>query len=122
MFGAFWRAVRPLILWEYRRGSWQYDVLAIAILLFIFLTPRGFFNGQPRLPSVQQIEALGDHPETMVFWVEPFVIEETPKDEIEQKLATLLRQRTGKNLRVTDTRPSMDSEGEIRAYLVYARP
>ena len=122
MFGNLWRAVRPLILWEYRRGSWQYDVLAIAILLFIFLTPRGFFDDQPRPPSVQQIEALSDHPETMVFWVEPFVIDETPADEIDDKLATLLRQRTGKNLRVTDKRPSTDSEGEIRAYLVYARP
>ncbi len=114
--------MRPLILWEYHRGSWQYDLLAIAILLFIFLTPRGFFNDQGRLPSIQQIEALSDHPETLVFWVEPFVIEETSADEIDDKLATLLRQRTGKNLRVIDTRPSTDSEGEIRAYLVYARP
>ena len=122
MFGKLWRAVRPLILWEYRRGSWQYDLLAIAILLFIFLTPRGLFNDRPRLPSVQQIEALGDDPGTMVFWVEPFVIEDTPEDEIEEKLATLLRQRTGRNLRVTDTRPSTDAEGEVRAYLVYARP
>lgn len=122
MFGKLWRAVRPLILWDYRRGSWQYDVLAVAILLFIFLTPRGLFNDQLRLPSVQLIEALSDHPETMVFWVEPFVIDETPADEIDAKLAALLRQRTGKNLRVTDKRPTTDSEGEIQAYLVYARP
>ncbi len=122
MFGKLWRAVRPLILWEYRRGSWQYDVLAVAILLFIFATPRDFFKDQPRPPSVQQIEELSDHPETLVFWVEPFVIDETPKDEVDGKLVTLLHQRTGKNLRVTDIRPSTDSEGEIRAYLVYARP
>ena len=50
------------------------------------------------------------------------MIEDTPADEIDEKLAALLRQRTGKNLRVTDTRPSTDSEGEVRAYLVYARP
>ena len=35
------------IFWAYERGSWQYDVIVMAILAFIFLTPRGWFNDRP---------------------------------------------------------------------------
>ena len=114
--------VRPAIFWSYRRGSWQYDLIVAAILAFIFLTPRGFFRDQPRPPSVQEIDLLSDDKGTMVFWVEPSVIDETPAEEVTEKLRSLLRQRTGKNLRIIDAKPTPDAEGEIRAYLVYARP
>lgn len=33
-----------LLIWYYERGSWQYDVMVILILAFIFLTPRSFFD------------------------------------------------------------------------------
>lgn len=33
-----------LLIWYYERGSWQYDVIVILILAFIFLTPRSFFD------------------------------------------------------------------------------
>lgn len=122
MFAKLWRAVHPVVLWSYPRGSWQYDLLAIAILLFIFLTPRELFRDRPRLPSVQQIEALSGDPDTTVFWVEPFVIDEMGSEELQGKLESLLRQRTGRDLRIVDTRPSTDAEGEVRGYLVYARP
>ena len=112
----------PVLLWTYPRGSWQYDTLAVAILLFVFLTPRELFHDRPRPPSVQHIEALSDAPDVEVFWVEPFVIEETPPVEVEEKLRALLRQRTGRTLSIVDTRPSTDDEGEVRAYLIYARP
>ncbi len=116
------RLLRPVVLWTFPRGSWQYDIMAVAILVFIFLTPREFFRDQPRLPSVQQIEALSEDPAVEVFWVEPFVIDETPAAEVDEKLRALLRQRTGQTLSIVDTRPSTDEEGEVRAYLVYARP
>ncbi len=122
MLGGTRRLLGPILLWTYPRGSWQYDVLAVAILLFVFLTPRELFRDQPRPPSVQQIEALSEDPAVEVFWVEPFVIDETPADEVNEKLRGLLRQRTGRALSIVDTRPSTDDEGEVRAYLVYARP
>ena len=37
------------IFWSYQRGSWQYDVIVIAILSFIFLSPRSLFNDRPTL-------------------------------------------------------------------------
>lgn len=37
------------IFWSYERGSWQYDFIVLAILAFIFLSPRAWFNDRPTL-------------------------------------------------------------------------
>jgi len=37
------------IFWSYHRGSWQYDIIVIAILSFIFFSPRSWFNDRPTL-------------------------------------------------------------------------
>jgi len=37
------------IFWAYERGSWQYDLIVLAILAFIFLSPRPWFNDRPTL-------------------------------------------------------------------------
>ncbi len=37
-------ALKNVLLWSYERGTWQYDVLCLLILAFIFLTPNSWFN------------------------------------------------------------------------------
>ena len=122
MLRKLWGVLRPIVFWSYRRGSWQYDLIVVGILAFIFLTPRDLFRDQPRPPSVQQIADLSDGKGTVVFWVEPSVVDDTPAKELTEKLRRLLRQRQDKNLRIIDTQPTTDAEGEVRGYLVYARP
>ena len=122
MLRKLWARLRPIVFWSYRRGSWQYDLIVVGILAFIFLTPRDLFRDQPRPPSVQQIADLSDGKGTVVFWVERSVIDDTPAEELTEKLRRLLRQRHDKNLRIIDMQPTTDAEGEVRAYLVYARP
>lgn len=39
-------AIARVLFWRYQRGSWQYDILCIVILLFIFLTPRSLFDSR----------------------------------------------------------------------------
>ena len=34
------------IFWSYDRGSWPYDVMVIAIVVFVLLTPRRLFHDQ----------------------------------------------------------------------------
>jgi len=120
--GKLWRRMRPAVLWSFRRGSWPYDVIVVAILAFIFLTPREFFQDQPRPPAVQEIEELSDGLGTIVFWVDSSVVDSAPRAQAPQRLQRLLKQRTGKNLRVIAHRPAADAEGAVRAYVVYARP
>ena len=44
-----WRGISNTIFWSYERGTWPYDVLVGAIVLFVFLSPRGWFDDQPQL-------------------------------------------------------------------------
>src|ERR1700686_295770 len=37
--------------WSYERGAWQYDVAVVLILIFVLLTPRGWFRDQPQVGS-----------------------------------------------------------------------
>ena len=34
-----------IFFWTYPRGSWQYDLICVVILAFIFLTPRSILDG-----------------------------------------------------------------------------
>jgi len=45
---SFWRGVVRTIFWPYERGSWPYDALVIAIVIFVLATPRSWFHDQPR--------------------------------------------------------------------------
>lgn len=36
--------VKKVIFWTYPRTSWQWDVLCVVILIFIFLTPKSWFE------------------------------------------------------------------------------
>ena len=53
------------LFWSYERGTWQYDLAVILILVFVLLTPRNWFQDQPQvgLPAVrdqvQLISAIG---------------------------------------------------------------
>src|ERR1700692_1742095 len=35
---------KKIAFWNYSRTSWQWDVLCVLILVFIFLTPKGWFE------------------------------------------------------------------------------
>jgi len=39
------KKISRVIFWRYRRGGWQYDILCILILLFIFLVPSSVLDG-----------------------------------------------------------------------------
>lgn len=42
------RIFKKLFFWSYGRSTWQYDVLCVLILAFVFLTPKAWFDeGEP---------------------------------------------------------------------------
>jgi hypothetical protein len=116
--GLLWRSV----LWSFPRGSVQYDLIVAAILAFIFLTPREFFGDQPRPPVVRQVQEVGDSRGTMVFWVDPSTVDATTDEERDKRLQELIRQRSGLNLEIVTVERSIAPEGDLHAFIVYARP
>ena len=49
--------LKRFILWDFPRGSRQYDVMVGIILAFVFLTPRLWFRDKPRIPNATKISA-----------------------------------------------------------------
>jgi hypothetical protein len=43
--------LKRIIFWNYERASWQWDVLCILCMIFIFLTPKGWFEKKDRLAT-----------------------------------------------------------------------
>ena len=107
--------LKRLILWDYERGVWQYDVMCGIILVFLFFSPREWFRDQPRIPHASQISEG-------VFWMEPDLVESVPEPQRLDKLGKVLSARTGKKLTLSRVEPIFDSEKEIKGYMAFSRP
>jgi hypothetical protein len=46
--------IRNIIWWSYERASWQWDVLCLLIIAFIFLTPKAWFEKVEKLATHSQ--------------------------------------------------------------------
>ena len=44
-------SIKSIILWRYQRGTWQYDVLCLLIIAFIFLTPKEWFDKREKFAT-----------------------------------------------------------------------
>jgi hypothetical protein len=42
------RILARTFFWSYERGSWQYDIAVVVILIFVLLTPRAWFHDEPQ--------------------------------------------------------------------------
>jgi hypothetical protein len=110
--------LKRFILWEYQRGSWQYDVIVGIILAFLFLTPRGWYRDQPRIPRVSVISIPSGE-----FMVDPDYLTGIPEGQWKVKLTQEVRIRAGNSrLTVTRVEPFVDSDGELRFYIAFTRP
>jgi len=43
--------MKRLVLWDYSRGTWQYDAFCLLIIAFIFLTPKSWFERAEKLAT-----------------------------------------------------------------------
>jgi hypothetical protein len=102
--------LKKFIFWDFPRGSWQYDVVVALILAFIFLTPRGWFRDQPRVPAAVMLPA-GD------YWLEPGLLADVPEAERVERATAVLANQFNKKPVITRVEPITDSESEITGYL-----
>lgn len=113
--------IRRILFWEYERGSWQYDLIVLLILAFIFLAPRSMFRDQPRVPHSSQIASLPSHGES-VFWLEPELVASVPEPQRLEKLSAVISAQKGKKQRITHIEPIYDSEQELKGYMAFGQP
>ena len=103
--------LRKLFFWNYARNTWQWDALCVVILIFIFLTPKSWFeNGERRALSLHQ------NPVASTVLVGAELVENgDDRAQIEQVIRTITNRP---NVQVLNVRPVVGSDGKTRAYEV----
>jgi hypothetical protein len=118
-----------IFFWSYERGSWQYDLAVIAILIFVLLTPSRWFHDQPtrEVPAASaQVELLSEKGNQQVYNVDTRIL--TPPEQMPQLQNELHRalQKTGSSLQngrfeITNVEAIRDAQGAVIAYQVTLR-
>ncbi len=107
-------ALKKLFFWNYERNTWQWDMLCVAILIFIFLTPKSWFENSERSGTFRH----PNQPASMVV-IGPELIENAQdKGQVEQ----LVRDFTGRHdVKVLEVRKVVGADGRTRGYEVDIR-
>jgi hypothetical protein len=108
---------RRLILWDFARASWQYDIVVGLILIFIFATPREWFRDQPRASSIVLMSAQRGLDRVFIATE---LLDRIPESERAKRAETLIHERTGKAWHVIRVEPIRDEEAqEVKGYIAY---
>ena len=107
-------ALRKLFFWNYARNTWQWDILCVVILIFIFLTPKSWFENSER----RGYAAHQNRTASKVL-IGPELIGNT-QDKV--KVEQVVRALTGRSdAQVVDIRKVVDNDGKTLGYEVDIR-
>ena len=96
--------LKKILFWSYERGSWQYDVMCVVILAFIFLVP---------------IKISGDNASPAMI-VRADEVNARDKSSVEREIEIRLRQKYGSAASISRIEEFEDSSGQTN-YLVYKK-
>jgi hypothetical protein len=103
--------LKKIFFWNYARNTWQWDLLCVVILIFIFLTPKSWFSGGERVESRVHPSPVA---KTLLLSAEVIGTQQD-RGRIEQQVKAL----TGRtDVQVLAVRPILDSEGRTRSFEV----
>ena len=116
--------IKRVVLWDYARATWQYDLMVLGICAFVFFTPRNLFLDQPRVPYSSQVAVLPASDGRNMFWINPELLDNMPPNLSEsqrlQQISERLSTRTGKKQVISHLEPIFDSEQAIKGYMAVA--
>jgi hypothetical protein len=113
--------------WAYERGTWQYDVAVALILLFVLVTPRGWFHDQPQmgLPANApgQVVLVKQEGENETYRVDARILappEKTPalENELHNAMQKSLPELRDNRFTIAKIDPVRDEQGTVIAYHV----
>ena len=121
------RVLSKTFFWSYERGTWQYDVAVILILVFVLLTPRNLFRDQPEASgptATGQVQLLSNDGNRQTYRVDARVLA-PPRFALQNDLHTALQQALpelrNRNFSISKVEPLRDEQGMVIAYQVEIR-
>ena len=122
-----WEKIKPGILrtvfWTYERGTWQYDLIVLAILAFIFLSPRTWFNDRPTLELTdlrhqQGFVEMGHGKQGWHYLVDARLVESFAAAKPEDAIQTILSRQLHQPFTVVSIDPVTDKNKVVLGYTV----
>ncbi len=117
------RFFKSALLWSYERGGWQYDIICIVILAFIFVTPRSWFRDRPTLQlsdlrHVQGVIEVGKIKTGRIYQVDARLVESSAIKDPERALRHILEQQLKKPPAIREWMAIRDRNQVILGYTV----
>ena len=92
------QTLKDIILWRYERASWQWDLLCFLIMLFIFLTPKSWF----------------DKRDTLATQTSRLIVKAKDFSPVRHNLEKFVREETGNpNAVIVELKERTDANGEV---------
>ena len=121
------RILSKTFFWAYERGTWQYDVAVILILVFVLATPRHWFRDLPEAggpATAGQMQLVSNDGNRQTYRVDARALT-PPKFALQSDLHTALQQalpelRSG-SFSISRIEPVRDEQGLVIAYQVEIR-
>jgi len=97
--------------WSYERGTWQYDIMCVLILAFVFFAPNASFKNRDAAGGTQS-------PLQAVF-IPSGELAMQGAANVEHEIAKNLSEKYGYEVTVSSIEPMLDRNGNIRGYLTH---
>jgi hypothetical protein len=123
---SLWQILSRTLFWSYERGTWQYDLAVVAILIFVLATPRSWFQDQPQvgLPaSAGQVRLVKDDGRQLIYRVDARVLAppiQTPalENDLHNALQKSLPDLRYGRFEIAKIEAERDAQGTVIAYQV----
>jgi hypothetical protein len=117
--------------WSYERGTWQYDLAVIVILIFVLVTPPRWFRDQPQVglptsPTQVELVAGAESDPQQTYRIDARVLappEQTPalQNDLHNALKKALPKLRDGRFSILKIDPVRDEDGTVIAYQVEIR-
>ncbi|HSE96685.1 MAG TPA: hypothetical protein VLD57_00355 [Blastocatellia bacterium] len=107
--------LKKVLFWSYERGSWQYDLMCVLILAFIFALPTALF--------VNRDTESGSDAHRPMYISREEVSQSDPhsknQDVDNHKINNIIARKYGHAVRVSRIEADKDASGNIKGYFVW---
>lgn len=114
--------------WSYERGTWQYDVAVVLILIFAVATPRKWFRDLPESAApvtAGQVQLVSQEGSRLTYRVDARIVAPATKlallNDLHSALQESLPELHNGNFSIAKIEPVRDDQGSLIAYQVEIR-
>ena len=102
--------LKKVLFWSYDRGTWQYDIMCVLILAFIFFGPNKLFHSHRSVAADETAESP--------IFVKAGELQPSG-GTLEERVARQLAEKYGHNVTVARVDEVRDDAGRLTGYLAW---